>query len=177
MHVKLLATRQLEETLQKPLRRNKKDSIDQMLWVTRGYVNQFGAIYRLRNLLMHQNQRLAKNALSRWFKLACDPMMLVEQNRRIPDYFAKWHTERLVFNREFEQWMLAQGLKSHQSSQLDIMKGCIHNFWHRELRLRFTMWKDNVAAKKSNLKAIDRALYKMVYFEKARAFTKWNSFV
>ena len=53
MHVKLLATRQLEETLQKPLRRNKKDSIDQMLWVTRGYVNQFGAIYRLRNLLMH----------------------------------------------------------------------------------------------------------------------------
>ena len=73
--------------------------------------------------------------------------------------------------------MLAQGLKSHQSSQLDIMKGCIHNFWHRELRLRFTMWKDNVAAKKSNLKAIDRALYKMVYFEKARAFTKWNSFV
>ena len=102
MHVKLLATRQLEETLQKPLRRNKKDSIDQMLWVTRGYVNQFGAIYRLRNLLMHQNQRLAKNALSRWFKLACDPMMLVEQNRRIPDYFAKWHTERLVFNREFE---------------------------------------------------------------------------
>ena len=39
------------------------------------------------------------------------------------------------------------------------------------------MWKDNVKAKKSNLKAIDRALYKMVYFEKARAFTKWSSYV
>ena len=39
------------------------------------------------------------------------------------------------------------------------------------------MWKDNVHAKKSNLKVIDRALTKMVYFEKARAFTKWTSFV
>ena len=57
------------------------------------------------------------------------------------------------------------------------MKGCIHKFWHRELKLRFTMWKDNVIAKKANLKVIDRALWKMIYFEKARAFTKWSAFV
>ena len=55
------------------------------------------------------------------------------------------------------------------------MKGCIHKFWKRELRLRFQMWKDNVVARKANLKVIDRALTKMVYFEKARAFTKWSS--
>ncbi len=77
-----------------------------MLFVTRGYINQFGAIYRLRNLLIHQNQRKAKNALARWFKLACDPLMLLEQNRQIPEFFAKRHTENLVFNREFEAWML-----------------------------------------------------------------------
>ena len=39
MHVKLLATRQLEETLQKAFDRTKKGALDQTLWVTRGYVN------------------------------------------------------------------------------------------------------------------------------------------
>ena len=39
MHIKLLATRQLEETLDKGIVRSKKDTIDQMLFVTRGYVN------------------------------------------------------------------------------------------------------------------------------------------
>lgn len=53
MHIKLLATRQLEESLNKVLNRTKRESIDQMLFVTRGYVNQFGAIYRLRNLMIH----------------------------------------------------------------------------------------------------------------------------
>ena len=58
MHVKLLATRQLEETLQKAFDRTKKGAVDQTLWVTRGYVNQFGAIYRLRNLILHRNRKL-----------------------------------------------------------------------------------------------------------------------
>ena len=106
MHVKLLATRQLEESLKKMIDLRKKTVVDQMLWVTRGYVNQFGAIYRLRNLILHRNQRQAKSALIRWFKLACDPMMLMELNRQIPEFYAKRHTERLVFNREFESWML-----------------------------------------------------------------------
>ena len=110
MHVKLLATRQLEETLQKAFDRSKKSSIDQMLWVTRGYVSQFGAVYRLRCLMLHRNQRQAKNALARWFKLACDPPMLMKQNKEIPEFFSKFHTDRLVFNRDFEQWMLGQGL-------------------------------------------------------------------
>ena len=39
MHVKLLATRQLEEALKRATDRSKKGAIDQMLWVTRGYVN------------------------------------------------------------------------------------------------------------------------------------------
>ena len=39
------------------------------------------------------------------------------------------------------------------------------------------MWKDNVKARKNSLKVLDRALSKMVYFEKARSFTKWTTFV
>ena len=39
MHIKLLATRQLEEILQGAFLRSKKDSLEQMQWVTRGYVN------------------------------------------------------------------------------------------------------------------------------------------
>ena len=39
------------------------------------------------------------------------------------------------------------------------------------------MWKDNITARKSSLKVLDRSLSKMVYFEKARAFTKWTNYV
>jgi len=78
MHVKLIATRQLEESFRKAFNRTKKNSLEQMQWVTRGYVNQFGAVYRLRNLILHRNSKQAKNALARWFKLACDPLMLLE---------------------------------------------------------------------------------------------------
>ena len=39
MHVKLLATRQLEESLNKSFNRIKKNGVEQMMWVTRGYVN------------------------------------------------------------------------------------------------------------------------------------------
>ena len=95
----------------------------------------------------------------------------------IPEFYAKWHTERLVFNREFEQWMLGQSLKHSQDTQLNVMRGCIDKFWHRELRLRFTMWKDNASARKSSLKVLDKAMSKMKHFEKARAFQKWNSYV
>ena len=55
---------------------------------------------------MHRNHKMAKGALIKWFKLACDPMMLLEQNKQIPEFFAKRHTERLVFSRDFEKWML-----------------------------------------------------------------------
>ena len=84
-----------------------------MLWVTRGYVNQFGAIYRLRNLLMHRDQRIAKKAIGRWFKLACDPLMLLEQNRLIPEFFQRGHHQRTKFNHEYETWMLSEGLRYH----------------------------------------------------------------
>lgn len=124
--------------------------------MTRGYVNQFGAVYRLRNLILHRNKKLAKNALARWFKLACDPLMLLEQNRRIPEFFAKHHTTRLIFNREFEQWMLKQNHQSLQISQLHTMKGKVGNFWRRELKLRFMMWRDNGRARKVNLKVLSK---------------------
>ena len=104
-------------------------------------------------------------------------MMLIEQNKKIPEFFAKHHTERLVFNREFEQWMLNQGLRSQQSSQLRTMKGRLGNFWNRELKLRFNMWKDNVRARTSSLKVIDRALSKTRYYETARAFGKWVHYI
>lgn len=165
MHIKLLATRQLEEILQDVVQRSKKQSLQQMQWVTRGYVNQFGAVYRLRNLILHRNSKLAKNALAKWFKLACDPLMLIEQNRQIPEFFAKHHTTRLVFNREFEQWMLRQGFESKKLSQLHMIKGKLANFWRRELKLRFNMWRDNVRARTSSLKAIERLATKARYFD------------
>jgi len=148
-----------------------------MLWVTRGYVNQFGAVYRLRNLILHRNQKLAKNALARWFKLACDPLMLIEQNRQIPEFFAKHHTTRLVFNREFEEWMLKQNRESLKVSQLHTIKGKIGSFWRREMKLRFMMWRDNVRARKVNLHVLAKFAAKQKYFESVRAFTKWVSFV
>lgn len=39
MHVKLLAARQFADGINKAQKRSKKESLDQMLWVTRGYVN------------------------------------------------------------------------------------------------------------------------------------------
>lgn len=55
MHVKLLACRQLEESLQKVIECHTKAALDQMKYVTRGYVTQFGAIYRLRCFFKHRD--------------------------------------------------------------------------------------------------------------------------
>ena len=73
--------------------------------------------------------------------------------------------------------MLNQGLKQQQSSQLDSVKGRLANFWRRELKLRFNMWKDNVHARTNALKVIDRLCTKTRYLELAKAFTTWNSWM
>jgi hypothetical protein len=39
------------------------------------------------------------------------------------------------------------------------------------------MWKDNVRARMSGLRVIDRLATKARYFETSRAFTKWTSLV
>ena len=104
-------------------------------------------------------------------------MMLLEQNRQIPEFYAKGHSERLVFNREFEDWMLNLGHKNQQNSQLDVIRGKLANFWKREMKLRFNMWKDNVRARTNGIKIMDRLCTKSRYFEMARAYTKWTSFV
>ena len=39
------------------------------------------------------------------------------------------------------------------------------------------MWKDNATAKRQNLKVIDRAIRKMMYFDVGKAFIKWTTFV
>jgi len=95
----------------------------------------------------------------------------------MPEFFAKHHTYRLIFNREFEQWMLKQGIESKKTSQLRTMKSKLASFWRRELKLRFNIWKDNVRARMSSLRVINRLATKARYFETSRAFTKWTSFV
>lgn len=70
--------------------------------------------------------------------------MLIDQNNRIPDFYAKRHAERLVFSRDFEAWMTSQNLKQLQNTALDQAKGKLAAFWRRELKLRFNMWRDNV---------------------------------
>ena len=45
------------------------------------------------------------------------------------------------------------------------------------MKLRFNMWKDNVRARTNGIKIMDRLCTKSRYFEMARAYTKWTSFV
>ena len=56
-----------------------------------------------------------------------------------------------------------------------MVKGKLANFWRRELKLRFNMWKDNVIARNNSIKVIDRMFTKQRYFEMAKAFSKWLS--
>ena len=60
---------------------------------------------------------------------------------------------------------------------MDTVRGKMANFWRRELKLRFNMWKDNVRARVGGLKVLDRLCTKTRYFEMARAFTKWSALV
>jgi len=46
-----------------------------------------------------------------------------------------------------------------------MIKGKLANFWRRELKLRFNMWRDNVRARTSSLKAIERLATKARYFD------------
>lgn len=62
-------------------------------------------------------------------------------------------------------------------SQLHTIKHKIGNFWKRELKLRFTMWKDNVRARQTNLIVLQKFSAKMKCLETMRAFTKWQKFV
>lgn len=73
--------------------------------------------------------------------------------------------------------MLSQGLKNQQHSQLDTVKGKLANFWKRELKLRFTMWKDNTRARTLGIKVLDRLCTKTRYSSVADAFTKWNAYI
>ena len=51
MHVKLLAIRNLEETMQKIVNRRRTQCLNQLHSVTQGYVDQFSAVFQLRKVL------------------------------------------------------------------------------------------------------------------------------
>ena len=87
MHIKLLATRSFEETFQKIICENKRFVLGHMQYVTTGFVNQFGAVHKFRSVLLNSNRRIVKNAMQRWFRLACRPINMIKINEQLPRFF------------------------------------------------------------------------------------------
>ena len=87
MHIKLLATRSFEETFQKIICENKRFVLGHMKYVTTGFVNQFGAVHKFRSVLLNSNRRIVKNAMQRWFRLACRPINMIKINEQLPRFF------------------------------------------------------------------------------------------
>ena len=99
MHVKLCSTRHFEETMQKVLCRNKQISFDWMKATIVGNFKKFGSIWQLRKMFLSNDRRRAKNALSRWFKIACDPVALIKMNKQIPELYAASISKNYFFNK------------------------------------------------------------------------------
>ena len=107
MHVKLCASRHLEETLQKIVKRNQQITFDWMQATIVGKFVKFGAVFKLKKMFRTNDQRRAKNALLKWFKIACDPIALIRVNKGIPELYEASISKNYFFNkwriRKFQQ--------------------------------------------------------------------------
>jgi hypothetical protein len=50
-------------------------------------------------MFLANDRRRAKNALSRWFKIACDPVALIKVNKQIPELYAANISKNYFFNK------------------------------------------------------------------------------
>ena len=69
-----------------------------------GNYRKFGAIWKLRTMFLANNTKRKKNALSRWFKIACDPVALIRLNNKIPELYAA----NIAKNYFFNKWKLVK---------------------------------------------------------------------
>jgi hypothetical protein len=99
MHVKLCATRHIEETLQKVIRRNRQMHFDWMQATVMGRYVKFATVWKLRKMFNANDERRAKNVLSRWFKIACDPVALIKVNKGIPELYEDSISKKYFFNK------------------------------------------------------------------------------
>ena len=156
---------------------SKRAVLDHLFYVTRGYVNQFGAVTKFRSLLLASNRRIARNALARWFKLACDPIMLMHQNEQIPKFYAPRIQGAQEFARGFENYMNEQSAALTKFVALDRMWGHVHRLWRKDMKLRFIQWRDAVIAKNRAIKTLDHFFTKNRRYRQSQVIAKWRHYV
>mgnify|MGYP003353959694 CR=1 FL=1 len=75
-----------------------------MLATLIGRFEKFATVWKLRKMFRANDEKRAKNALQRWFKLACDPVALIKVNKGIPELYEDSISKKYFFNK----WKLLQ---------------------------------------------------------------------
>lgn len=115
---------------------------------------KFGAIWKLRKMFRANDERRAKNALCRWFKIACDPVALIRVNRGIPELYEASITKKYFFNkwriRQFQQnaKQLATKLKLRK------MWHSLDRYWRRRMKVNFLCWRDSLIRKNDAIRTM-----------------------
>jgi hypothetical protein len=60
---------------------------------------KFATVWKLRKMFKENDEKRAKNALLRWFKLACDPVALIRVNQAIPELYEAGICKKYFFNK------------------------------------------------------------------------------
>lgn len=176
MHVKLCATRHLEETLQKVLRRNKQMHFDWMQATIVGNYVKFGAVWKLRKMFLANNERKMKNALMRWFKVACDPVALIRVNLGIPELYEGQIRKRYFFNKWRILRFQKQAAELSMKVRLEKMWFCLDRYWKRRMKVNYLCWRDTLIRKNDAIRCIYSLASKQRYFLVTQAFMKWRNF-
>ena len=154
MHVKLCATRHLEETLQKVLRRNKQIAFDWMQATVMGNFVKFGSVWKLHKMFLANAKRRAKNSLLRWFKIACDPVALIRVNLRIPELYADNIQKKYFFNKWKNLQFRKQAFRLGRSIKLKTMCFNLDRYWTRRKNQYFLCWRDWLIRKNDAIRTL-----------------------
>jgi hypothetical protein len=147
-----------------------------MLATLIGRFEKFATVWKLRKMFRANDEKRAKNALQRWFKLACDPVALIRVNQAIPELYEDSIRKKYFFNK----WKLLQFLKAarvlNRKLRLRSMWYSLDRYWKRRMKVNFLCWRDSLIRKNDAVRTMYTFASKMRYFKVTQAFMKWRSY-
>ena len=103
---------------------------------------KFGSVWKLHKMLMANAKRRAKNALLRWFKIACDPIALIKINLGIPELYAENIQKKYFFSKWRNMQFRRQSVQLNRSLRLKSMCFSLTRYWKRRMKVNFLCWRD-----------------------------------
>lgn len=175
MHIKLLATRLFEETLQKIVKKTVKPYFEYARTVITNDLAKMKALFNFRKMIWVQDRRKSKKNLQKWYQLALKPTRILKANCTLPVFFNKKEKLAFFFQKWRSQFLKKSKIFAENDRGLSRINAVLKKIWARKQQKALYQWRKFMIASNDAIKGLMRVFKFQQKLTIQNAFRTWQT--